>query len=170
MGLRDIIPWGKGTEKPVEGEKTLSPFDALHREINRVFDHFFDDFYTPTRYGLSSLRGASGFYPKFNISENEKEINLEVELPGLEEKDVEVSVDKGILTVKGEKKFQKEEKNENYHLVEHSYGSFQRSLQLPENANVNEITAKMKNGVMKITVPKDPKAETSVKKIAIKSE
>ncbi len=170
MGLRDIIPWGKGSEKSIETEKAISPFDALHREINRVFDHFFDDFYTPSRYRFDLSREFSGFYPKFNVSENEKEINIEVELPGLEEKDVEVNVDKGILTIKGEKKFQKEEKKENYHLVEHSYGSFQRSLQLPENANINDITAKMKNGVMKITVPKDPKAETSVKKIAIKSE
>lgn len=172
MAIRDIIPWGRKSE--VQESKELSPFDALHREINRVFDSFFDDFANfPSRSLFDralSTEFTRSFTPKFNINETDKEIKIDVELPGLTEQDVKVDYQDGVLTVEGEKKFQKEDKKDNYHLIEHSYGSFRRSVRLPDGIKEDEITAKMKNGVMQIVVPKDEKAQSKVKKIEVKKE
>ena len=105
--------------------------------------------------------------PSMDVVETEKEFEITAELPGLEEKDVEVNVADRILTIRGEKKAEKEEKNKNYRMFERSYGSFSRSLELPEGIDPNAITASITNGVLKVTVPKSAPAE--VKKVPIKS-
>jgi len=172
MALKDIIPWGKKSNEVKDVRPELSPFDSLHREINRVFDHFFEDFGLPYRSPLYERSLSSDFYksfsPKFNINETDKEIEIEVELPGMTEEDVKVDLHDGVLTIQGEKKFQKEDKKDNYHLVEHSYGKFQRSVRLPEGIKEDQIEAKMKNGIMQILIPKDEKVQSKVKRIEIK--
>ena len=102
-----------------------------------------------------------------DVTETDKEIEITAELPGLEEKDVQVNLADNVLTIRGEKKAEKEEKDKNYRLVERSYGSFVRSLQLPDGVNANAIKASIDKGVLKVTVPKPAPAQA--KKIDVKA-
>ena len=102
-----------------------------------------------------------------DVSETDKEIEITAELPGLEEKDVQINVSDNILTIRGEKKAEKEQKDKNYRLVERSYGSFERSLELPDDVNADGIKASIDKGVLKVVVPKPAPAQS--KKIEVKS-
>jgi HSP20 family protein len=110
---------------------------------------------------------ALGHMPKVETAEDDKQFEITVELPGVDEKDVAVSVDDGVLTIKGEKKSEREEKNKDYHLTERSYGSFQRSFHLPETAAQDKISADFENGVLKVTLPKSAGGKAGQRKIAI---
>jgi HSP20 family protein len=107
--------------------------------------------------------------PSVDVTESEKEIEITAELPGLEEKDVQINVSDGLLTIKGEKKSEKEEKdkNKNYRLVERSYGSFSRTLELPAGVDPDAIKATIDKGVLTVIVPKPAPAET--RKIEVKA-
>jgi HSP20 family protein len=105
-----------------------------------------------------------------DVVETEKEYQITAELPGLSEKDVEVVVADEILTIKGEKKEEKEEKAKNYYLSERRYGAFKRSFQLPSGVDADKIEAGFQNGVLTLTLPKTPEAQKSEKKIAIKTK
>jgi HSP20 family protein len=105
--------------------------------------------------------------PSMDVSETDKEIEITTELPGLEEKDIQLNVADDVLTVRGEKKNEREESKKDYHLVERSYGSFVRSVQLPTGVNAEGIKAVMSKGVLKVTVPKPAPAQS--KKIDIRS-
>jgi HSP20 family protein len=105
--------------------------------------------------------------PSMDITETDKEIEITAELPGLEEKDVQINLSDNLLTIRGEKKAEKEQKDKNYRLVERSYGSFERTLQLPEGISADEIKANISKGVLKVTVPKPAPAQA--KKIEVKS-
>jgi HSP20 family protein len=101
-----------------------------------------------------------------DVSETDKEIEITTELPGLEEKDIQLNMAHNVLTIRGEKKNEREEKEKDYHLVERSYGSFVRSVQLPDGVNADNIKAVMSKGVLKVTVPKPAPAQS--RKIDIK--
>ena len=155
MSLKSLIPVGgdRGVSRPVS-----NPFSALQQEIDRLFEGF--------------SRGFSGFpgrelMPSMDLSETDKEIEITAELAGLEEKDIQLNVADNVLTIRGEKKNEREETEKDYHLVERSYGSFTRSVQLPDGVNPDSIKAVMSKGVLKVTVPKPAPAQT--KKIDIKS-
>ena len=155
MTLKPLIPLGsdRGVTRPMS-----NPFSALQQEIDRLFDGF--------------SRGFSGFparemMPSMDLSETDKEIEITAELPGLEEKDIQLNVADNVLTIRGEKKNEREETKKDYHLVERSYGSFTRAVQLPEGVNADGIKAVMSKGVLKVTVPKPAPAQT--KKIDIKA-
>ena len=106
--------------------------------------------------------------PEVDVREDEKQVTIEVDLPGVDEKDVSVTMANGILTVKGEKKSEREEKEENYYLAERSYGKFERSLTLPETIDENQIEAQFDKGVLTIVAQKRPEAIKAEKKIEIK--
>lgn len=128
--------------------RPFSPLDLLQQQIDRVFDNF-----TP-------LGGALGtFSPSMEVSETPEALEINVELPGIDEKDVEISVADGVLTIRGEKKEDRKEEKKTYRLVERSYGAFERSLALPRSVDVNAVNANMSNGVLKITIPKTPEAQ-----------
>ncbi len=151
---------------PVTQQKTPAArqgpdlFGSLQREIERVFDRF-------TNNWPSLDFRATGLTPSMDIAESDKDIEITAELPGLEEKDVQVNVADDVLTIKGEKKAEKEENDKNYHRIERSYGSFYRSLQLPSGVNADAIKATLKNGVLKVTVTKPAAAQP--KKIEVKA-
>lgn len=157
MNLRSLIPVGR--ERSVA--RSDNPFMSLQREIDRLFDDFTRGF--PT---LPSL-GTTELLPSMDVTETDKQIEITAELPGLEEKDVQVNVADNVLTIRGEKKAEKEEKDKAYRLVERSYGSFVRSLELPEGVNADAIKASIEKGVLKVTVPKPAPAQ--VKKIDVKA-
>jgi HSP20 family protein len=155
MTFKSLIPVGsdRGMMRPMS-----NPFSALQQEIDRLFDGF--------------SRGFSGFpalemTPSMDLGETDKEIEITAELPGLEEKDIQLNVADNVLTIRGEKKNEREETKKDYHLVERSYGSFTRAVQLPEGVNADGIKAVMSKGVLKVTVPKPAPAQT--KKIDIKA-
>jgi HSP20 family protein len=123
-------------------------------------DRFFEEL-TPF------LRGdGGGWQPSFDISETDEHIHVKADLPGIDVKDLDISIDNNVLTVRGEKKHEKEEKAENYHRVERCYGSFCRAFTLPTDVKADEIDAVYKDGVLRLTVPKSEKSKP--KKIEVK--
>jgi HSP20 family protein len=134
---------------------------SLQREIDRLFDDFTRGF------PAFSSGGAAELLPSVDVTETDKQIEITAEMPDLEEKDVQVNVADNVLTIRGEKKAEKEEKDKTFRLVERSYGSFVRSLELPEGVNADAIKASIDKGVLKVTVPKPAPAQ--VKKIDVKA-
>lgn len=121
---------------------TSSPIFGLRREIDRLFDDTF-------------MRDGSNWSPAVDIRENDSEISMDLELPGIKPEDVEITADNGVLTVRGEKKSEKKEGEENrYHVVERSYGSFLRTFQLPQGIDEDQINAQFENGILSIHIPK----------------
>lgn len=142
------------------------PFSSLQREINRLFDDFFRS-WGP----ISTLEGGiDSFFPSIDIREGEKDFVIQAELPGMDEKDVEVLLTDDALTIKGEKKEEKEHKSKGYYHVERSYGAFNRTIPLPLGVDTKKAEAKFKKGVLSITLPKTEEAQEKVKKITIKGE
>jgi HSP20 family protein len=153
-------------------------FEAMRQEMDRMFDDLTRGFgglplsrrifdIEPLLRYEPPLGGAT---PVVDVVETEKEYQISAELPGLSEKDVEVVLADDILTIKGEKKEEKEEKAKNYHLSERRYGAFQRSFQLPSGVDADKIEAGFQSGVLTLTLPKIPEAQKSEKKIAIKAK
>jgi HSP20 family protein len=167
MNLKSLMPIGR--DRGVA--RRDSPFDSLQREIDRVFDEFTRGF---PSFGLSAFPPATApdLTPRMNITETDKELEITAELPGLEEKDVQVNVADEVLTIRGEKKAEKEEKDKNYHLVERSYGAFSRAIALPAGIDAGAIKASIANGVLTVTVPKPAPAQVTkveVKKVEVKA-
>lgn len=141
-------------------------FDALHGELNRVFRNFERSW--PRWPGLP--QGAAGdiAVPNIDVHENANVITVEADLPGLDEKDVSVTLANGVLTIRGERKSEREEKDESYYLSERSIGSFERSLRLPDTVDESNIEARFDKGVLKVVAAKKPGAGKAEKKIQIK--
>lgn len=134
-------------------------FGPLQQRIDRLFEDF-----SPT---FATGRVVAEVTARMDLAETKEGLELTIELPGLEEKDVEVAVRDGLLTVSGEKKFESEKKDKTYYFVERSYGSFSRSIELPEGVTPDQIKATMSKGVLRVTVPTPAKAKP--KKIEVKA-
>jgi HSP20 family protein len=131
---------------------------ALQNRVNSLFHDFSE--------GESSMTTAN-FIPAVDIYEDEKKVVLKLEVPGIQEKDLDVSVENNTLTVKGERKFEKEEKEENFHRIERRYGSFFRAFTLPTTVETENIDAKYENGVLKVELNKKPEAQPKQIKVQI---
>lgn len=163
--MKDLIPWGR---KTVGGPRAQNdnPVATLQRDIGRVFDDFWSRF--DRSFGLpSTLFG--GNWLKADVSDTEKAIEVAVELPGMDEKDIDVSVTEDTLTIRGEKKSETEKKEKGYYLSERSFGSFHRSIALPAGIDIDNVDAQFKKGVLTITLPKTPEAREKVKKIQVRA-
>jgi HSP20 family protein len=156
---------------PVVGRKTQSeddqPFYSLQKEMNNLFDDFFRGFDIAPRGFYTS--GLGNFTPSVDVKENEKEFIVLAELPGVEEKEIEVTLTNDHVTIKGEKREEKEEKGKNYYYMERSYGSFNRVIPLSAETQSDQAEASFKNGVLNITIPKSQTAKTTGIKVPIKS-
>ena len=178
---------------PFAGLGRGDPFMSLHREMNRLFDDAFRGMVPPGQGGQGAQAGAmaqagqgpagqelagqdfagQGFgrqalAPSMDVSETEKELRITAELPGVGERDVEVTLNDDVLTIRGEKKFERKDETENYHFVERSYGTFQRSLRIPYPVNPDEVRASFDNGVLTVTLPKTQAQEKS-RRIEVRS-
>jgi HSP20 family protein len=140
-------------------------FSAMRNEMDRVFQRFEHGW--PRWPTLLRSEGAIAV-PELDVRESTSAIVVEAELPGVDEKDVSVTLANGVLTIKGEKKHEKEEKGENYHLTERSFGSFERSIRLPDPIDEGRVEAKFDKGVLKVTAAKKPEAVKAERKIEIK--
>ena len=144
------------------------PFGTLRSEMDRLFDTFMGGLPTfPSMFGPSGARGFA-LAPSLDVKETDQEIVVEAELPGLEEKDVSLTMQNGVLTIQGEKRLEHDEERENYHVMERRYGSFQRSLRIPDTVDEEKVEARFANGVLKITLPKRPETASEQRKIKIK--
>ena len=146
----ELAPW-----KPFGG------LGSLRKEMEGLWDKFFNE-------TQLTVGGTDMWMPALDISENKDAFVVKVELPGITEKDVNVSISGDMLTIKGEKKKEKEEKEEHYHRVEISSGSFQRSFQLPSSVKADKIEAAFDKGILRITLPKMDEAKKKDIKIQIK--
>ncbi len=160
MNLKSLIPFGH--ERSNIETNHVTPFVSLQQEIDRIFDEFGRGFTS-----LPSIAGGHGLVPRMDVSETDKTIEATIELPGLEEKDVEINFVDDVLSIRGEKKSEKEEKDKNYHLVERRYGAFARSVTLPTGTDPASIEATIDKGILKITVQK-PAAKVA-QKIEVKT-
>jgi HSP20 family protein len=136
------------------------PFLTLHREMNRLFDDVLR--------GVPASAGGQGgnrtgmlLAPSVDVTENDKEVRIQAEMPGVSEKDVEVSLDDDVLTIRAEKKQERKEEREGVHFSERAFGTFQRSLRLPFQVNPERVEARFENGVLSVTLPKSPQQERS---------
>lgn len=149
-------------------DELLAPMCGLQKRMNDVFEDFFKDFGE----NLWPWRAAAGekaaFQPRLDVAETEKEITVCAELPGMSDKDIEVTLDHGVLTIKGEKSQEKEDKQKHYHYVERQYGAFYRRIPLPVEIEQNKIEANFKNGILNISLPKKESTITEGKRIEIK--
>jgi HSP20 family protein len=161
MNVRDLVPWGRGDRErhPATRSDSISPVLSLHREMNRLFDDVFRGF-DDSRF----FSGRSG-WPSVDVEETEKDYRVTAELPGLEERDVEVLLHDGLLTVRGEKKFESENRNRTY--SERFYGRFERHITLDRDIDDSAVNATFKNGVLTVIVPKSAGAVDSAKRIPI---
>ncbi len=168
MSVRDLIPWGRSkNESPtVFRDDDRNPFLSLHREMNRLFDDVFRSF-DGRLPAFGSLSSFSAAWPNVEISETDKEIKVSAEIPGLEERDIEVLLNDGVLTLRGEKRSETEDKDRQF--SERFYGRFERRIALGAEVEEDKIDAQFKNGVLSIVLPKSAKAQSRVKRIAIRS-
>jgi len=158
MNFKSLIP----VRREPNDVRFFNPLLSLQREVEDVFQNFTRDWPTFRSAGL-----ATDLVPSTDVVENDKEIQITAELPGLEEKDVQINLADNVLTIKGEKKAEKEEKDKNYRLIERSYGSFSRSIELPAGVDAGAIKASISKGVLTVVVPKPAPAQA--KKIEVKS-
>jgi HSP20 family protein len=171
------------TKLPVKNEKDTTParasgwgpFESLHKEIDRLFDDFRPlGWRWPSKHSafdldLPEIGAGWKITPAFDVTEKEKEYEITAELPGIDEKNVEVKLTNHTLTIKGEKTEEKEEKEKDYYLSERRYGSFHRSFQLPDGVNADKVEASFAKGVLTIKLPKTAEARKAEKKIQVKA-
>jgi HSP20 family protein len=164
MALHELLPRRRSGLARREWE---SPIETLHEEMEDLFNRFF--WGTEIEPRIETEIGRR-FVPSVNVSEDDKEILVTADVPGLEEKDLDVTITRDSLTIKGEKKEENEEKGKNFYRMERNYGSFTRVIPLTSEVDEGKAKAKFKNGVLKITLPKSPKAQTAAKKIEVAGE
>lgn len=161
MAIGDLIPSRRSNaDTPLAHRESYNPLLSLHREMNRLFDDFWRDFDQPK----GAIARAFG-WPQIDVSETDKEVKIQAELPGVDEKDVEVLLSDGMLTICGEKKTESE--NKERHVSERYYGRFERNIALPSEVKEDKVMAKFSNGVLTITLPKSEQSAQKRKRIEI---
>jgi HSP20 family protein len=145
----ELTPWRPFKELP-----------ALREEMEKLWGRFFGERSLAEPFG-------KGWAPSLDVSETKDNIVVKAEVPGMDGKDIDISLSGGVLTLKGEKKQEKEEKDENYHFTERSYGAFSRSIRLPQEVQTDKVKASYTNGVVTITLPKSEEAKAKEVKIKV---
>ena len=171
MATETKLPVTKPSTAPVAAE-TWQPFQALRNEIDQIFEDFGNGFWNRPFKSLARFErdlSKSITAPAVDVAESDKAYEITAELPGLDEKNIDVKLANGGLTIKGEKREETEEKKKDYHVSERRYGSFERYFTLPDGVNADKIEATFKNGVLKVTLPKTEEAQKPAKTISIKA-
>jgi HSP20 family protein len=163
---KSILPLKRRSNLIAERRDVENPVLAIQNEMNRMFDRFFDDPFDLAPFENSPLRE---FSPRIDVSETDNEIKVVAELPGMDEKDITLSLEKEALVISGEKKAENEEKGKNFHHIERSFGSFTRVVALPGEVEADKVDAEFKKGVLTVVLPKPASAVKASRKIAIKT-
>jgi HSP20 family protein len=171
MAIGDIAPWRWGGLRRIEDDRTFEAFrnemESLHRNIDRLFAGAWPGELAPTL--LSEAWAGNKLLPRLDLVEDEKAFHVTVELAGMTDKDVSVSVADRLLTIRGEKKEEKETKDKDAYRRERAYGSFRRAIELPGDVDAGKIEASFKNGVLTIDLPKSKEAQDKVRQIPVKA-
>ena len=146
----EISPW-----------RPFRDLERIRRDMDRVWDSFFE------KKPALKTGEAGEWFPSLDVTETKNDILVKAEIPGMDVKDIDISLNNDVLTIKGEKKQEKDEKEENYHLVERTYGTFVRSVRLPGEVKSDKISASYKNGVLNISLPKSEEAKKKEVKIKV---
>ncbi len=169
---------------PVQTDKSASsglrprrPLEGLRQEIDRLFDDFgIGAWRSPFRgpfFDMDPFRRAKTAFsgmPAIDVTETEKSYKVAAELPGMDEKNIEVKIANGMLTIRGEKQEEKEEEKQDYYVRERSFGSFERTFPVPDGVDLDKVDASFKKGVLTVTLPKTAEAQKAEKKITVKTE
>jgi HSP20 family protein len=167
MAIRDLIPWNNKNQQLATSGEAYDPFFTLHREMNRLFDDVFrgfGGFGNSGRLGSPLMEGQFS-WPRIELGETDQTVTVSAELPGMNEKDVQVEIANGVLSIRGEKK---SETDNGGRYSERYYGSFERRIPL-EGVQEDKAEANFRNGVLMVSLPKTEQAAQSVKRIAIKT-
>lgn len=140
---------------PIQRGLVTDPFNFLRQEIDRLFE---------------TNSTVQGIRPEFEVKENKEGLQVTVELPGVSEKDIDISLSDGLLTIRGEKKSEEIKDGETYHITERSYGAFARSLRLPYEPEEEQILASFKDGVLNISIPRPKESKPNIHKIEIQKK
>lgn len=169
MNIRDLIPWSRGGREVQVRREGSDPMLTLQSDIDRLFDRFWRSFDLPMLGG-----GDGGFAtvlaPRVDVRETDKEVEVVAELPGMDEADIDVSVAQGMLTIRGEKKAEREQEEGGYILRERSFGRIERMIPLPDGLDLDSAKATFKNGVLTVRITKTPEAQAAVKRIPVQRE
>jgi HSP20 family protein len=157
-----LIPWRRPSGAIERGGRPTHPLDHFRREMDELFDRFFHAPWESPALGLTRPWG-----PQAELTESDKDVTLRLELPGVQTEDIQIDVSGNVLTVRGEKKEEKEEKRENCLYTERHFGRFSRSVELPASVNLDKANATFKDGVLTITAEKSPEAKA--KKIPLRT-
>ena len=173
MELKKWSPWNwfkHEHETNPQQSQSYYPVSRLHSEIDRMFDDFFrgSSLFPRLSESTSLLDDVGMLRPKLDIAENAENYTISVEVPGIDEKDIHLQVSGDVLTIRGEKRQKQEKKEDKYHRVERSYGSFQRVLTLPADADTGTVNAKFDNGILTITVARSGETQENSRRIEIK--
>ncbi|MDD2464753.1 MAG: Hsp20/alpha crystallin family protein [Desulfobulbus sp.] len=185
MDLKQLAPWNwfkneeeidhsvpvkHGDKRPLYAGHPHDPMLQIHRDIDHLFDQFFRGRGFPQMGGFGAVAEFADnalLKPKIDLSAADTQYLLTVEIPGVIEKDISIDIHNNTMTIKGEKKLEKEDKNKNYYRIERSYGSFQRVLSLPEDVDQDSIHASFNNGILSITMPRKAQLAGEVKQVKI---
>ncbi|KNG93109.1 Hsp20/alpha crystallin family protein [Pseudaestuariivita atlantica] len=162
MQIRDLIPWARKDHAPEPKSEDTNPIATLQHEMNRVFDGF------RNRLGDLDWPWGNG-EAKSDVVETNDTVEVSIELPGMDMKDIEVSVTNDMLTVKGEKKIERQEEKKGYYLSERSYGAIYRTIPLPPGVDGEKADASFRNGVLTIKLPQTAEAKAKVKQIEVRA-
>jgi HSP20 family protein len=169
MSIKDLVPrFGRGHDAHPVRRDDADPFRDFQREMNRLFDDFFGE--APLAVRGESEWAPAVFVPRVDVSETDQEVKVTAELPGMDEKDIAVELQDDILTLRGDKKTEQEEKGKNWFRREQSTGSFQRAIALPAGVDAAKATAQFKKGVLTVVAPKRAEDQANRKTIPIQTE
>lgn len=166
MQIKDLIPWARHDEKPQPKGQSEHPLAELQRQMNQVFEGFWGKIDRPLA-GFDWPFGEQA--PRSDVVETEDGVEVTIELPGMAQKDVDVTLTGDTLTVKGEKKVERKEEKKGYYVSERSYGSVYRTIPLPAGVDTDKADASFKDGVLTVKIPHSPEARAKAKRIEVKA-
>lgn len=164
MANRELTPWAGSRGAPAPFER--DPFTSFRRQIDRLFD----DFFVPLETRSFTPPSAAGAWPSLDVHETEQAYKVTAELPGLEQKDVEVSLRDNMLTISGEKREERKEEDGGRTYAERTFGRFQRTIPLDAEVDADKVNASFKNGVLTVEAPKNPAARDKTRRIEVKPQ
>jgi HSP20 family protein len=165
MTIKDLIPWNWGKRETPVRRETTNPLGALQSNIDRAFEDFWRAFDLPI--SSTGRDGFPGVTLPVDVRETDRAVEVTAELPGMDEKDVEVSVAEGVLTIRGKKESERASEEKGYFLRERTFGSVERVVPLPDGLDPDSAKATFKNGVLAITIPKTSEAQAAMKRIPV---
>lgn len=171
MAIGEIVPWRWGGLRRLQEDRGFESFrtdmESLHRSLDRLFESAWSGGFSPSL--LSETWPKGEIVPRVDVTQDDKTFHVTMDLPGMTEKDVSVSLTERVLTIRGEKKEEKEAKDKEVYRRERAFGSFRRAFELPSDVDAGKIDAKFRNGVLTIDLPRTKEAQDRVKEIPVKA-